>query len=132
MKGSKVLLTCVALISFLGCGQTKVLTPHLSSLAANEWSAEEHQVAADMFEEEAVRLETKVAHLEQRVERLNQKSYLDSKGFKRQGWRRLMGAHRVEIQELREQMAWHYGEAARFNAMPPSEEREILGEGKKS
>ena len=132
MKGITILLASVVLASLLGCGQTKVLPPHLSTQAANEWSAEEHRVAADLFEDEVARLEAKVAHLDKRVERFDKKPYLDPKGFTRQGWRRLMGAQRVEIQELREHIAWHHGEAGQFNAMPPSEERETVGGGKKS
>ena len=62
----------------------KGAAPHLSSQAANEWAAEEHQVAANLFEEEAARLEAKVLHLEQRVERFTKKPYLNPKGFRRQ------------------------------------------------
>ena len=43
-----------------------------------------------------------------------------------------MGTYRVEIRELREQIAWHHGEADQLKAMPPSDEREKVGEGKKS
>ncbi len=89
-------------------------------------------MAADLFEEEAIRLEAKVAHLEQRVERFTKKPYLDPKGFKRQGWARLLGVYRMEITELREQMAWHHGEADRFNAMLPFEDIEKRREGEKT
>jgi len=107
----------------LGCAQTKpqVLPPHLSSQAAKEWSAEEHQEAADLLHEEAVRLEAQVAHLEQRVERFNKKPYLDPKEIKRQEWKALVRANREEISELREQIIWHRGEAERLSTMRPSE-----------
>ena len=127
MNRGMVVLTGVlfGLVS-LGCAQTKtpVLPPHLSSQqAANEWSAEEHQMAADLLHEEAVRLEDKVVHLEQRVERINKKPYLDPKEIKRNGWKRLMGAYSKEISELYERIAWHHGETDRFNGVQQSQEK---------
>ena len=113
--------------------EEKGLPPHLSSQQAiNEWSAEEHREAAELLDEDAVRLKAKVAHLEQRVERINKKPSLDPKEIKRQEWRALIRANRAEISELREQIIWHYGEAERLSTMPPSEESEKLGEGKRS
>ena len=94
--------------------------PPLSSQAAKEWSAEEHREAADLLDEDAVRLEAKVAHLEQRVERFNKKPYLDPKEIKRQEWRALIRANREEISELREQIIWHHGEVERLTTMPSS------------
>ena len=99
---------------------SKVPPPHLSSQAAKEWSAEEHLEAADLLEEDAVRLEAKVAHLEQRVERFNKKPYLDPKEIKRQEWKALIRANREEISELREQIIWHHGEVERLTTMPSS------------
>jgi len=123
MKGITVLLTSVVLASLLGCGQAKVQPPHLSPEATKEWSAEEHREVAALLHEEAVRLEDQVAHLEQRVERFNKKPYLDPKGFKREGWKRRMGVYDAEISELYERIAWHHGEADRFNGVLPSEEK---------
>jgi len=111
--------------------EEKVPPPHLSSQATKEWSAEEHREAADLLDEEAIRLKAKVAHLEQRVERINKKPYLDPKEIKRQEWKALIRANREEISELREQIIWHHGEAERLSTMPPSEESEKLGEGKR-
>jgi hypothetical protein len=109
----------------LGCAQTKpqVLPPHLSSQATKEWSAEEHREAADLLHEKAIRLEDQVAHLEQRVVRINKKPYLDPKGLKRQSWKRRIGTYSAEISKLYEQIAWHHGEADRFNGVLPSEEK---------
>jgi len=112
--------------------EEKVQPTHLSPQTAKEWSAEEHRLATDLLDEEVVRLEAKVAHLEQRVERFNKKPYLDPKEIKRQEWRALMRANSEEISELREQIIWHHGEAERLSTMPPSEEREKLVEDKKS
>lgn len=91
------------------------------SQVAKEWSAEEHREVADLLDEEAVRLQAKVAHLEQRVERFNKKPYLDPEGIKRQEWRALTRANREEFSELREQILWHQEEAKRLSTIPPSE-----------
>ena len=104
--------------------EEKVLPPHLSSQRAiNEWSAEEHREAAELLDEDAVRLKAKVAHLEERVGRINKKPYLDPKEIKRQEWRALISANRAEISELHEQIAWHHEKAERLSKMPPSEEK---------
>ena len=119
--GSIILIS----LSF-GCAQTKTqgLPPHLSSQqAGSEWSAEEHQEAADLLHEETVRLKDQVAHLEQRVERINKKPHLDPKGFKRQSWKRRIEAYRLEISELYERIAWHHGETDRFNGVLPPHEK---------
>jgi len=126
MKRGMIALTGIVLASLsLGCAQTKspVLPPHLSSQPTKEWSTEEHREVADLVHEEAVRLEDQVAHLEQRVERINKKPHLDPKGFKRQSWRGRMAAYRAEISELYEQIAWHHGEADRFSGVLPYEEK---------
>ncbi len=126
MKRTMIVLTGIVLASLsLGCAQTKtpVLPPHLSSQPTKEWSAEEHREVADLLHEEAVRLEDQVAHLEQRVERVNKKPHMDPKEIKRHGWKRRMGAYRAEISELREQIVWHHGEAERLSTMSPSEKK---------
>lgn len=86
-----------------------------------EWSAEEHREVADLLDEDAVRLEAKVAHLEERIERFNKKPFLDPKEIKRQEWKALIQANRKEILELREQINWHHEEADRLNGPQPSE-----------
>jgi predicted nucleic acid-binding Zn-ribbon protein len=123
MNRGMLSLTGIVLASlFLGCAQTKtpVQAPHPSSQAAQEWSAEENQEAADLLHEEAVRLEDQVAHLEQRVERINKKPHLDPKGLKRQRWKRRMEAYQAEISELYERIAWHHGEADPSSKVPPA------------
>lgn len=74
-----------------------------------------------MLDEDAVRLEAKVAHLEQRIERINKKPFLDPKEIKRQEWKALIKANREEILELRKQIIWHHEEADRLNGVLPSE-----------
>ena len=124
MKRIIIILTGIFLASLsLGCAQTKtqVQPPHLSSQTTKDWSAEEHREAADLLHEEAIRLEDKVAHLEQRVERINKRAYLDLKGFKRRMWKSRIGTYRTEISELYEKIVWHHGEADRLNGVLPSE-----------
>ena len=126
MKTRIIILTGILLASLsLGCAQTKtqVLPPHLSSQTTKEWSVEEHREAADLFHEEAVRLEDQVAHLEQRVERFNKKSFLDPKEIKRRMWKSRIGAYNSEIADLYEKIAWHHKEADRLKGVLPSKEK---------
>jgi len=126
MKRIIIALTGIVLAGLsLGCAQTKtqVLSPHLSSQATKEWSAEEHREAAELLHEEAVRLEDQVAHLEQRVERFNKKQHLDLKGYKRRMWKSRIGTYRKEISELYEKIAWHNGEADQLTGVQSSEEK---------
>lgn len=103
-----------------------------ASQASKEWSAEEHREIADLLDEDVARLEAKVAHLEQRVERFNKKPYLDPTKIKRQEWKTLIKANLEEISELREQINWHYGEAERLSTILPSELSENNGENNRS
>ena len=100
MKREMVAITSIVFAGlFLGCAQTKNIdatSPTFSSQPTKEWSAEEHRQVADLLHEEAVRLEDQVAHLEQRVERIEKKPHLDPKGFKQQSWKRRMEAYRAE------------------------------------
>ncbi len=96
------------------------LPSHLTSQeAVREWSAEEHLEAADLLDEQLVRLEAKVIHLSDRVERINKKPYLDPKEVKRKEWKALIRANQEEISELREQIIWHHKEADRLLTVPP-------------
>jgi hypothetical protein len=126
MKRGVIALVGIFLASLsLGCAQTKtqVQPPHLSSQAAKEWSAEEHREAAELFHEEAVRLEDQVAHLQQRVDRVNKNPHLDLKGVKRRMWKSRIGTYSKEISELHEKIAWHHEEADRLNGVLSSEEK---------
>ncbi len=127
IKSIVILLTIAGLASLVGFGLAETpgmsVTPS-SEQIANEWSAEEHLLAANLFEETAARLESKVIHLEQRLARFEKKPYLDPKGFKRQGWKRLMQSHRAELSELQEQIAWHHTRSNQLNAMPSPKEKD--------
>ena len=134
-KGIVVFLTSIGIASLLGFVLAK--TPQMShdpspEQIANEWSAEEHLIASNLFEETAARLESKVSHLEQRLARFDQKPYLDPKGFKRQGWKRLMESHQAELSELEEQIAWHQEQANRLNALSVSDEKDTINKGERS
>ncbi|GJL63678.1 MAG: hypothetical protein NPIRA04_23320 [Nitrospirales bacterium] len=130
LKGIMGFLVIVGLASLVGFGLATTpgtpLDPTPEQIE-NEWSAEEHLIAANLFEETAVRLEAKVGHLKQRIARFAKKPYLDPKGFKRQGWKLLMGSHRAELKELREQIAWHHEQAKQLNAMSVTEDKKENG-----
>ena len=95
-----------------------------SQQIANELTAEEHRMAAEYFEETAARLQAKVKHLEERVARFTKKPYLDPKRFRIDGWKRLMGAYRVELAEVQKQIDWHYAQAKDLHDKPLSKGNE--------
>jgi hypothetical protein len=126
MHWIKVLMTSVVLISLVGWGQAKIfLTDHPPHIP-NELAAEDHWEASELYEESLVRLESKVAHLEKRIERFTKKPYLDTKGFKRQGAKLLIGAYNSEIAELRKHIAWHENEAKRLSEISSPDEGKAL------
>ncbi|MDT7041191.1 hypothetical protein [Candidatus Nitronereus thalassa] len=122
----KVLVTSVVLISLVGLGQAKIFPtdhpPHIS----NELAAEEHWETSELYEEELVRLEVKVGHLEKRIERFTKKPYLDIKGFKRESAKLLIEAYNSEIADLRMHITWHNTQAKRLSEMSSSDEKKAL------
>ena len=123
MKGITVLLPSFVLVSLLGLGlATSQGMPTTSpEQTANQRMVEEHWYAADLIEETIARLEVKVLHLAKRVERYNQKPYLDHKELKRERWKRLIRAENAEISELRKELAWHQEQIKRLNNMSSPE-----------
>ncbi len=122
MYWTKILATSVLLISLVGWGQAKIFPVDHPPHIPNELAAEEHWEASELYTETLVQLETKVAHLEKRIERFTKKPYLDTKGFKAQGAKNLIGAYNLEIAELRKHVAWHENEAKRLSELPPPNE----------
>ena len=123
MKRITVLLTSVVLASLLGFGvaTSQEMPTTTSDRTTNQRTAEEHWYAADLIEETIARLELKVVHLAKRVERYNQKPFLDPKEFKRERWKRLIRAENAEISELRKELALHQEQIKRLNNMPSPE-----------
>ena len=126
MHWFKILVTSVALISLVGWGQAKIFPIDQPPHIPNELAAEEHWEASELYEESLVRLESKVAHLEKRIERYTKKPYLDTKEAKRQSAKKLIGAYNAEIAELRKHIAWHEGEAKRLSELSSSDEGKAL------
>ncbi|GJL58540.1 MAG: hypothetical protein NPIRA03_13970 [Nitrospirales bacterium] len=80
-------------------------------------SAEFHLTQAQKLEQEAADLAAKVRELTQKVARYEKKPYLDTKGFYRDGLKRIIGTTLQKASSLREQMAWHREEASRLAAL---------------
>lgn len=124
MKTLTLFLVSMVLASFsFGCaqGQTQLVSSHLSERTSTEWSVEDHREEASLYELEAQRLEAKVAHLKKRVETYKKKPYRDSKGFKRDSLKRLMGVNQKSLKLFRQHVAWHHAEAERLTALNSSE-----------
>ncbi|WNM56359.1 hypothetical protein [Candidatus Nitrospira allomarina] len=85
-----------------------------------EWSintAEFHLTQALKLEQEATDLTAKVRELNQKVAKYEKKPYLDTKGFHRDGLKRIIGTTLQKVSALRDQVAWHRDEASRLAAL---------------
>ena len=123
MKRLMVLLTSIVLASLLGLGfaASQGMAAPSPEQEANQKMVEEHWYSADLIEETIARLELKVLHLAKRVERYNEKPYLDHKELKRDRWKRLIRAENAEIAELRKELAWHQEQIKRLNNLSSPE-----------
>ncbi|HBP90115.1 MAG TPA: hypothetical protein PKK23_11965 [Nitrospirales bacterium] len=77
-------------------------------------TAEDHLTKAQNLEKEIERLEAQVSELKQDVARYNEKPYLDTKGFRRNGLKLLIGTSEKKISNIRKIVAWHRTEATRL------------------
>jgi hypothetical protein len=82
-----------------------------------EWSintAEFHLTQAQKLQQEATDLAARVRELNQKVAKYEKKPYLDTKGFHRDGLKRIIGTTLQKVSALRDQVAWHRDEASRL------------------
>ncbi|HNP61774.1 MAG TPA: hypothetical protein PKM72_13095 [Nitrospirales bacterium] len=82
-----------------------------------EWpinTAEFHLTQAQKLEQEATDLAAKVTELNQKIDKYEKKPYLDTKGFHRDGLKRIIGTTLQKVSALRGQVAWHRDEASRL------------------
>ncbi len=75
--------------------------------AMNAWSSEDHLNKAQEKVVYSGELQAKIQRLQERIDRFSQKPYLDTKGFKRAGLKRLLGNFQQELQEETAKLAWH-------------------------
>lgn len=76
-----------------------------------------HLVAIQQHKDRVAVLEQKIQKLENRLVALKNKPYRDPKGFKRHGWKKLIGTWRGEIRDISERIVWHANEIERLQAL---------------
>ena len=79
--------------------------------AMNQWSTESHLIKAQEKVVYSEELKTKIQELQDQFDRLSQRPYLDTKGFKRDGLKRLIGSLQKELQEETAKVVWHTTQA---------------------
>lgn len=75
--------------------------------AMQSWSSMDHLVKAKAHQQEAETLEEKIQNLQNQIDTYSQKSYLDTKGFKRSGLEILKGNLTKDFREATQKIAWH-------------------------
>ena len=65
-----------------------------------------HQAAIQQHQDRATMLEQKIQKLENRLD-MFKNSYRDPKGFRSASWKRMVGAWRGELKDIREHIVWH-------------------------
>lgn len=79
--------------------------------AMNQWSSENHLSKAQEKVVYSAELKTRIQRLQDRLDRFSKRPYLDSKGFKRNSLKRLMGSLKQELREETAKLAWHKTQA---------------------
>ncbi len=78
-------------------------------------SVESHKIAIQGHQDRAAVLEQKIQKLENRLD-MFKNSYRDPKGFRSASWKRMVGAWRGELKEIRQHIVWHEGQIALLKA----------------
>ncbi len=78
-------------------------------------SVESHKIAIQGHQDRAAVLEQKIQKLENRLD-IFKNSYRDPKGFRSASWKRMVGAWRGELKEIRQHIVWHEEQIALLKA----------------
>ena len=78
------------------------------------WSAEDHLLKAKTNHQKSEVLEGKIQNLQNQIDRLSKKPYLDTKGFKRDSLNRWKGNLVQELREATTKTAWHRVQAEKI------------------
>ncbi len=115
------LLTMLIATMFLLVSPISVATGDTKSpstqLGISEWSqvtADDHLTTAQTLEQKVATLEAKIIKMAEKVIEYDRKPYLDTKGFRRDSLKRIIGSTLKEIKELQKRIAWHRTEASRL------------------
>ena len=107
----------VALTSLTGCAMNGSIPSDGVPMKAKVQSVDIHLAAIQQHRDRVTWLEQKIQKLENRLEALKSKPYRDPKGFKRQGWKRLIGTWQGEMRHLRERIVWHEKQRGYMSSM---------------
>jgi len=77
------------------------------------WSSKDHLKEANAHQQKAVTLEKKIQDLNDRINRLTEKPYLDTKGFKRASLKRIKGNLMQDFRDATTKTVWHKTQAAK-------------------
>ena len=92
-------------------------TSPTTQLDISEWSqttADDHLTTAQTLEQKVATLKAKIIKMAERVTEYDRKPYLDTKGFRRDSLKRIIGSTLKEIKDLQKRIAWHRTEASRL------------------
>jgi len=74
-----------------------------------------HEAAIQQHQDRAIMLEQKIEKLENRLD-MFKNSYRDPKGFRTASWKRMVGAWRGELKDIRQHIVWHEEQIALLKA----------------
>ncbi len=69
-------------------------------------SIQTHMTAIQQHQDRVTMLEQKIQALENRLD-MFKNSYRDPKGFRSASWKRMVGAWRGELKDIRQRIVWH-------------------------
>ena len=109
-----LIATMVLLVSPMSVASADITSP-ANQLGNSEWSqfsADDHLTMAQTLEQKVATLEAKILKMAEKITEYDSKPYLDTKGFRRDSLKRIIGSTLKEIKILRERIAWHRTEAS--------------------
>ncbi|MDX1411171.1 MAG: hypothetical protein R3351_03360 [Nitrospirales bacterium] len=117
MKQLTMLIVAIfLLVSPISVASGDTTSPN-TQLGISEWSqttADDHLTTAQTLEQKVSILEAKIIKMAERVTEFERKPYLDTKGFRRDSLKRIIGSTLKEIKDLQNRIAWHRTEASRL------------------
>ncbi|MDT7043361.1 hypothetical protein [Candidatus Nitronereus thalassa] len=99
-----------------GCTSSGIAPHGTFGNTETQYPADFHMAALQQHQSTAEMLEEKIKKLENRIKDYDQKPYRDPKGYRRDGWARLIETWKQEVKGLREKIVWHNSELARLQA----------------
>ena len=104
-------------LTLAGCATSESMHDESFQGPDHENSVDFHMEAIERNTAKMAIMEEKIQKLQKRITMFNQKPYRDPKGFRRSGWKLLMGNWRQELNDLKERIAWHTNKIERLQAL---------------